>query len=58
MTLDTHGHVMPGAQRRAADKVDQAREVEFGGQMVVKSLPNVTDLDEYKARKALRNAGL
>jgi len=60
MTFDTYGHVLPGAQRLAADAVEEmfAPKAEFGGQMVVKPLSNVADLDAYKTRKALRNAGL
>jgi hypothetical protein len=62
MTLDLYGHVMPGAQKSAAEKMDRIfdsnSKSELGGQMGVKLPDNVVELEERKTRKALRNAGL
>jgi integrase len=53
MTLDTYGHVLAGAQRDAADKMDSffAAVSEFGGHSVVKEATIATDLPGHKKRK-------
>jgi hypothetical protein len=52
MTLDTYGHVMAGAQRNAADRLDRLfAPSPFGGQMVVKEATIATDLPGQPKRK-------
>lgn len=53
MMLDTYGHVMAGAQRLAAEKLDAlfAPSPEFGGQMVVKEASTAVDLFKTPGRK-------
>jgi len=58
-TLDLYGHVLPGAQRIAADKLDAifGPKATNGGQMVVKS-PNLLSYGNIrKLRKSFQNAG-
>jgi hypothetical protein len=53
MTLDTYGHIVDGAPRLAADKLDAlfAPSPEFGSQMVVKDATIATGLPGQAKRK-------
>jgi integrase len=55
MTLDQYGHVLPGSQRQAADRLEHVfGNSMFGGQSVVKAVEVATDLPNQDARKSLR----